>query len=126
MASLLAIAIGGAMGALTRYGTDKLFSIFMGENYWGTMASNLVGSFLLGMIVAGILNKTSTPHSIGLFLTVGFCGSFTTFSTLALTSVTMLEKGDHLNLIVNLIGSMTIGLCAAAGGIWIGRNILQP
>ena len=126
MTSLLAIAMGGAIGALTRYGTDKLFSLFMGENYWGTMTSNLVGSLLLGVIVAGIINKTSTPHHLGLFLTVGFCGSFTTFSTLALTSVTMLEKGDHLNLIVNLIGSITIGLCAAAGGIWIGRTILQP
>ena len=126
MTSLLAIAMGGAIGALTRYGTDKLFSLFMGENYWGTMTSNLVGSLLLGIIVAGITNKTSTPHHLGLFLTVGFCGSFTTFSTLALTSVTMLEKGDHLNLIVNLIGSITIGLCAAAAGIWIGRTILQP
>ena len=125
MTSLLAIAIGGAIGALTRHGTDKLFSLFMGENYWGTMTSNLVGSFLLGIIVAGIINKTSTPQHLGLFLTVGFCGSFTTFSTLALTSVTMLEKGDHLNLIVNLIGTITIGLCAAAGGIWIGRTILQ-
>ena len=125
MTSLISIAVGGALGALARYGTDKLFSLFIGQNYWGTMAANLVGSFLLGIIVAGLINKTSTPQHLGLFLTVGFCGSFTTFSTLTVSSITMLERGDHLNLIVNLIGSVTIGLCAAAGGIWIGKSILN-
>ena len=124
MASIIAIAAGGAIGAIARYGTDRAVSTFLGQNYFGVLTSNVIGSFFLGLFVAGLMNKASIPQNFTFFFTVGVCGSYTTFSTLMLSSISLLEKGDHLHFGINLIGSILIGLCAAFTGLWIGRNII--
>jgi CrcB protein len=79
---ILAVAAGGAIGSVARYlvgiGSGKLFGI----NFpWGTLIINVTGSFLIGAFVGLFATKWDLPQAARVFLTVGICGGYTTFST---------------------------------------------
>ena len=112
------------MGALLRYGIDQAMLKTIGETSLGIFLINIMGSLVLGISAGWAIYKVDWPENYSLFLSVGFCGSFTTFSTLMLTSVNMMETGDYLKALINIIGSVTIGLVAAYIGLLLGKNYL--
>jgi CrcB protein len=118
------VGIGGSLGALSRYGIDRIMISITGQaGIYGTLISNATGSFLLGLIVGIGLDKFNWPTSYILFITVGFCGSFTTFSTLTMTSIKLMEEGDYLKGTFNLIINIIVGIIVTLLGLWSGRNI---
>ena len=118
----LLVALGGSVGALCRYGVDRAIAFILGTTVLGTFVVNVTGSLILGILLGTAALKSNWPPNYSLFLTVGFCGSFTTFSTITVASVRIIEEGDYFRAILNMGGSILIGLLAAFAGLWIGRN----
>jgi CrcB protein len=114
IASLL---IAGAIGAPARYLVDELVQERRpGAFPWGTLAINVSGSFILGVVTGLALYHGLGPipkTAIG----VGFCGAFTTFSTFSYETIRLVEIGSVRLAIVNVVGSVVAGLAAAAIGL---------
>ncbi len=122
--TLILVAIGGAFGALSRYGLERLFSTIAGPTFWTTLAINASGSFVLGVFISLSESKLELGSHLRLLIAVGFLASYTTFSTLTVTSVKQAMEGDIANASINIIASLTIGLCAALLGLLLGRAIV--
>ena len=117
------VALGGAIGALSRYGADRAVISAIGPTQWGTFIINITGSFLLGLFLELSAARESWPSELRLLIAVGFLGSYTTFSTLTVASVQMMDDGAIARGMLNILGSVAIGLVAAYIGIVVGRAI---
>jgi CrcB protein len=116
MITALLVFLGGALGAPLRYLVDKAVqgrhdSVFP----WGTLTVNLVGCFVLGALT-GAAAAHGLPRDWVLLLGTGFCGGLTTFSTFGYETVRLLEDGSLAEAGLNAVGSLVLGLGAAAGG----------
>jgi CrcB protein len=119
---VLAVAIGGAIGSVARYlvaiGSGKIFGI----NFpWGILIINVTGSFLIGAFVGLFATRWDLPQSIRIFLTVGICGGYTTFSTFSLDSYYLMERGQLLAALAYIVGSVVLSICALVGGLYLAR-----
>jgi fluoride exporter len=124
VAPLLLIGAGGFLGAIARYLLDGRITAWTGGSLpWGTFAVNMTGSFVLGVLFALIVERAALPADLRAPLLIGFLGSYTTFSTLALESWRMVEDGAWLYATANLGGSILIGVAAVVAGVTIGRAI---
>lgn len=117
------VALGGALGAMSRYAVDRSVGALMGPTVLGTFAANISGSFLLGVVLAAASGRLGLSEEARIFTTVGFLGSYTTFSTLTVASVQLAGDGDWMRAITNIVGSVLIGVAAALAGIAVGRAI---
>ena len=118
------IAVGGALGALSRYAVDRAVSGMLGPTVLGTFAANVSGSFLLGIAIAAASGRLGLSEEARVFAAVGFLGSYTTFSTLTVASVLLAGDGDWMRAALNILGSVVVGLAAALGGLTFGRLLL--
>jgi len=117
----LAIAIGGALGASLRFAVVLGMQAADQHGAWATATANLIGSFLLGVIVARVASPTAHPL-LRPFLVVGVFGSFTTFSALAFDNRRLAgHHGEGIGLL-HLVGSIAIGIAAFACGTAIARG----
>lgn len=121
--TLLAVLVGGALGAPLRYLTDlwvqsRHDSVFP----WGTFAVNAVGSAVLGVTV-GALDAGSGPDWVLALVGVGFCGALTTFSTFGWETLRLLEEGSVGEAALNSVGSVVVGLAACAGGWYVAATV---
>jgi len=123
MEKVLAVAIGGAAGAVLRYITFLYFD--KGHDHyfpWATLFINLVGSFLIGFLW-GLFDKMYVSPGIRLFIFVGLLGSFTTFSTFAFEVFNISRNGSVLQGLIYMIGTNIIGISLAAGGYYLSKLI---
>lgn len=124
MISVLLVGIGGFAGAIARYVVDARISAWSGGSLpWGTFAVNISGSLGIGILFALVIERAALPPELRTALMIGFIGSYTTFSTLALESWRMIEDGAWAYAGLNLVGSMIVGVVAVVAGIGIGRAI---
>jgi fluoride exporter len=124
MATFAAVAVGGSLGTLARYGLDaaierRSFSLFP----WSTFAINMSGCFLVGMLVAALVDRHHAPHWLRIGLVVGFCGAYTTFSTFAQESYGLLEERALGVALLNVTASVTVGILAVFLGERAGRML---
>ena len=119
----LLVAMGGALGALSRIAIDRAVTGIIGPTAWGTFLINVAGSFALGVFVAIAMERTGWPDAVRPFVAAGFLASFTTFSTLTVSSVQMLNDGEIVRASLNVFGSIALGLLAAYLGIQVGRAL---
>jgi len=120
-AALASIAVGGGLGSLGRYGLSRAWPPGVGAIPWITLAINLLGSLLLGMLVVAVTEIWRPHHLIRPFLGTGVLGGFTTFSTFSV-EVRGLPVGTNLVYVaLSLIGGITL---AALGGATVRR--LEP
>lgn len=117
------VALGGAVGAATRYLASEWIHARTGLAFpWGTLVVNLVGCFLLGLAY-GAMESTEVPEAFRPALTVGFLGAFTTFSTFSWEGLSLLQKGQGGRAALYLIGSVAAGLLLVAVGLSAGRMV---
>ena len=116
------VAVGGALGAVSRYAIDRAVTAMIGPTVLGIFLINVTGSFLLGVFVAASAGE-DWPSSARLLIAVGFLGSYTTFSTLTVASIQLAESGEITRAALNILGSIAVGLIAALAGILVGRAI---
>jgi len=113
--TLLLVLLGGAVGAPTRYLADVVVQRLHRASFpWGTWTVNVAGSFVLGLVAAGASTWAET------LVGTGFCGALTTFSTFGYETVRLSEEGETVTAAANVVGSLALGLLAAALGWWLG------
>jgi fluoride exporter len=120
---ILSVAAGGAIGSVARYlvGTwsSKMFINFP----WGTLIINVTGSFLIGLFVGLFATKWDLPQAARIFLIVGICGGYTTFSTFSLDSFRLMERGEALAAGAYMIGSVVPSLGALIAAMLVVRAL---
>ena len=120
----LLVALGGAGGSVLRYGVARLAASYLGPTtVMGTFIVNVTGSFLLGLFIALALEKASLSGNLRALVAVGFLGGYTTFSTLSLESVRLVEDGELLRAAASILGNLVLGLAAAYIGLLVGRTL---
>ena len=118
---ILYIGAGGFIGSILRYIISQLMKQASDGFPWGTLIVNLFGSLLIG-IIGGLISKNGNiSQNLALFLTVGLCGGFTTFSTFSKEALVLLQNGCYLNFIAYIASSVILGLLAVALGLWITK-----
>jgi CrcB protein len=121
---IVAVAVAGALGALSRYGVQGWVNDALGRpTVLGTLVVNLSGAFLLGLFLALTEERYLVSGPWRTMGAVGFLGAYTTFSTLMFESVDRLETGDILTATANLVGSVLLGLIATYLGLTLGRAV---
>ena len=120
MKMALAIAMGGAIGALSRFWVSSWVYAKLGTAFpYGTLAVNIIGSLIMGFLYILFLERLSLdPVWRGIFL-IGFLGAFTTFSTFSLETMNLLELRSYGTAMLNIVISVVSCLSAA----WLGMNI---
>jgi len=120
--SILAVAIGGAIGSVARFligiASTKAFGLAFP---WGTLAINVSGSFLIGVFIEAFALRWDLSQNWRIFLTVGICGGFTTFSTFSLDSYVLMERGELALSAAYVVGSVVLSIGAFFGGLHIMR-----
>jgi|SRR5712671_2060969 CrcB protein len=121
---LLAVAAGGALGSVARYlvgvGSGKLF----GSDFpWGTLIINVSGSFLIGAFVGLFAAKWDLSQTMRIFLTVGICGGYTTFSTFSLDGYYLIERGQALASFAYMVASVALSVGALIGALRLVRAL---
>lgn len=118
---ILAIAAGGALGAVLRYLVSGWVQAWGGARFpWGTLVVNVAGSFALGVLMAGLLENTTADSSVRTFWTIGVLGAFTTFSTFSYETLALISIGDWAAGFANVAANLGLGLAAALVGLRIG------
>lgn len=113
----LLVAVFGAIGAPARYLVDSFVRDRTGGQFpYGTLTVNLVGSLLLGLLTGLTLHDGMSP-AVKVALGTGFCGALTTWSTWSFESIRLVEEGSLGLALRNLVGSLALGLAAAAVGL---------
>ena len=122
MAQVLLIGFGGALGALARHAVTELTNTLPVSSITGTFIVNISGTFLLGLVAGLLSSHAAWPAELRVF-PYAFLASYTTFSTLSVATIQLLERGDLSIAAVNLGGSVLLGLTAAVIGMMLGRTI---
>lgn len=119
--TLAQVALGGALGAMGRYLTGVAAVRVMGHGFpWGTLAVNIAGSFLMGVLVVVLARKGGTHLSP--LLATGLLGGFTTFSTFSLDALTIYERGQVALAAGYVAASVILSLAAIALGLVVTRG----
>ncbi len=122
MEKLLLISTGAVLGANLRYWVGDWAVQKWGAAFpYGTMLINASGCLLLGFLMTLIAERLVVDPRWRLFLAVGFLGAYTTFSTYMFESFSLIEKGQWLPGMLNLLGSSALGLLAVGAGVFLGR-----
>jgi CrcB protein len=118
---LFAIALGGAVGSVLRYGIGSVLQQRVGAGFpVGTFVVNVTGSLLLGFLVRYLLATPASPE-LRAALTIGLCGGYTTFSTFSLETLRLLEEGNWGRAGFYVVASVALSLLATAAGLALGR-----
>jgi len=121
--SMIQVAIGGAIGAVGRYLTGVAAVRVMGHGYpWGTLTVNIVGSFLMGVLIVVLMTRDGGMRVAPLLMT-GMLGGFTTFSAFSLDALTLFERGHVGQAALYVIASVVFSLLAIFLGVMIARGI---
>ena len=127
--SIASIGIGATIGATCRYYIGILSIQYLGNGVpYGTLISNIIGSFLAGILIVLVLEKLYLSETYRLMLLVGLAGSLTTMSALSIESVEMLGGGDYSQALINILLNLGLSLLAASLGVMLakyGFNLAQ-
>jgi CrcB protein len=119
---ILVVAIGGALGSVARYVVGIESGRLFGTDFpWGTLIINVSGSLLIGVFAGLFAAKWSLPQTTRVFLVVGICGGFTTFSTFALDVWYLIERGQSLASLGYVLASVILSTLALVGALHLVR-----
>lgn len=126
--AILLVLLGGFLGGIARFHVSGRVGARIGETFpWGTLAVNVSGSFLIGLLFAfGRDLEGAAGLILRDFLVTGFCGGFTTVSSFALQTVALAADGETRPALLNVAGSAALCLAAVALGYWAGAALAAP
>lgn len=124
MKELVAVFIGSGFGGLVRYSLGRWIGSLHNYHFpYGTFVVNIIACFVLGFIIGIAEHKQILSPNARIFLAVGFCGGFSTFSTFSSESVALFEQGHHMTLALYVFGSLFLCILATFGGLIIAQKI---
>ncbi|MGM9791126.1 MAG: fluoride efflux transporter CrcB [Candidatus Cryptobacteroides sp.] len=119
--NILLVGSGSFLGGAARYAVSLLMKDMSKGFPWATLAANLFGCFLIGMLWASLGRSTAASSNWTLFLMTGFCGGFTTFSTFSKEALLMLQLGNYWNFALYVALSIVAGIALVALGYSLFR-----
>ena len=124
MLELVAIAIGGAFGAVARFSLGQWIGDSMGTDFpWGILLINVGGSLAIGILFVLLVEQGLLTPTYRSALMVGFLGAFTTFSTFSLQTLALIETGQFVEALTYVLVSVVLSLGAVALGVFITRQL---
>jgi CrcB protein len=124
LTQLIAIASGGAIGALFRFWVSSGVYNLLGRGFpYGTLAVNVLGSLLMGFLYVMLLDRVTLGPELRAALLVGFLGAFTTFSTFSIETLNLIEQGDFMKAGLNMAVSVSACVLACWLGLLLGRQL---
>ena len=124
MMQALAIAGGGAIGALMRFYASTGIYAWLGRGFpYGTLFVNVTGSILMGFLYVWFLDRVQVSPEMRAALLVGVLGAFTTFSTFSIETLNLLENGEWMKAVTNIVLSVLLCIAGAWLGVILGRQL---
>jgi CrcB protein len=124
MTTLFQVALGGAIGASGRYLTGLAAIRLIGPGFpWGTLIVNILGSFVMGVVVVVLAHQSANRFAP--LLMTGVLGGFTTFSAFSLDAMTIWERGQPVLAGVYVLASVMLSLLAIFAGLYLARSMVQ-
>ena len=123
MTNLFLVAAGGALGTSLRYLTSIFFKYFFYYSFVGTLVVNVLGSFLIGLFIYLLQNKSLSQDLIRYFFIIGVLGSYTTFSAFSFETIDLLTNNKLLLSFIYIFSSLVLCLIAAYVGLNINKII---
>lgn len=124
MLQVIAIACGGAFGALSRYFIIGIVTDWLGKDFpFGTLFVNVLGSFLIGILYVVVVLKMHVSPELKSILVVGFLGAFTTFSTFSLEAFNFINQGLLLSAVTYILSSVILCILAVWAGVSLAKLI---
>jgi CrcB protein len=117
--SLLLVGAGGALGSIARYAVSMLFAHYAICSHWATMLVNIIGSFLIGLLIPLLSNGAH------LFAVVGFCGGFTTFSTYSSQALQLFQTGERLTAMAYVAASVVVSILMVLLGMYVAGRFIK-
>ena len=115
------IAIGGALGACSRYLISERCVLLLGRGFpYGPLTVNVVGSFIMGLLIAAFENEMVATEPWRQIIGLGFLGALTTFSTFSMDNVLLMQQGAFFKMGLNVLLNVVLSISAA----WIGFQLL--
>ena len=122
MKTLLAVAIGGAVGAIGRHLVASQVTKIFGTGFpLGTLTVNVIGSFVMGCLIETMALAWSPAPEFRAFLTVGMLGAFTTFSTFSMEVVLLAGRGQYVEVAAYVLASVALSV----GGLLLGLHLVR-
>ena len=122
MINLLAVAVGGAVGASMRYGVTLAMISLMGKNFpYATLMVNVLGSFVMGLLFSLIEHGIVADLPWRSLFGIGLLGAFTTFSTFSLDTLLLLQQGEWQKAVLNILLNVLVCIFAA----WLGMQMVN-
>jgi fluoride exporter len=122
MRASVLVAAGGVVGTILRWGIEEAFPFDPGSAFpWATLAVNVSGAFFLGILGVLLIERLTAGARWRPFWTIGLVGSYTTFSTMAVEGVLLLEAGRLVAAGGYWVGTLVLGQVAGVYGMWLGR-----
>ncbi|EGQ7849966.1 fluoride efflux transporter CrcB [Vibrio parahaemolyticus] len=116
------IALGGAIGACSRYLVSEFCVLLFGRGFpYGTLTVNVVGSFIMGLLIAAFENEILATEPWRQVIALGFLGALTTFSTFSMDNVLLMQQGAFFKMGLNILLNVVLSISAA----WIGFQLLM-
>jgi CrcB protein len=120
----LAIAAGGALGALLRFWVSSGVYAILGRGFpYGTLAVNVLGSLAMGLLYILLIERLALGAEWRAFVLVGLLGAFTTFSTFSIETLTLIEQAEYLKATANAVISVVACVGAALVGVMLARQL---
>ena len=127
MGEFVAVAVGGALGSVARYAVYLLCIHYLGSSFpFGTLFVNIIGSFVMGVLIEAITHVWTVASHTRLFLAVGILGAFTTFSTFSLDVAVLYERGKLTLTAVYMLVSVVLSIGALFSGLYLVRRFVPP
>lgn len=125
MNHILLVAIGGALGSVTRYLTGLVTLRWLGPGFpWGTLAVNIIGGLAIGIFAELIARRFDGSAELRLFVVTGVLGGFTTFSAFSLEVTAMAERGQYVTALGYVLVSVIISVAAVFAGLALVRGLI--
>ena len=124
MSVVVGVAVGGALGAVSRYGLDRVIEQRSDSSFpWSTFVINATGCLLVGFLIAALVDRRSAPEWVRAGLVVGFCGGYTTFSTFGQETLDLIEADEVVLAVLNVCASVVVGVLAVLAGARLARLV---
>ncbi|MEJ7626194.1 MAG: fluoride efflux transporter CrcB [Ferruginibacter sp.] len=124
MKELIAVFIGSGLGGVLRFGLGRWINSLHNSPFpFGTFVVNVIACFTLGFIIGLADHKQILSPTARLFLAVGFCGGFSTFSAFSNETFSLFQQGHNLSLVLYILGSILLCVTAVFGGLFIADRI---